>query len=112
MHRRTNLYQSLEDPERIQEGKNLFYPIAETGAIYSPNILVMRESELKGYGFLMKPRLVSFISAAAPARPPLYFDKTTSSYMMTHDVAELFRMKIRTLFAVALKHGHDALILR
>lgn len=43
----------------------------ETGAIYSPNIVVFRDSEFEGYSFKLEPELISIISCAAPSHPRL-----------------------------------------
>jgi len=65
LHRRTNLYQCLEDVDNMQpKGSSIKnnYPLQDYAAIYSPDVTVFRGSETKGYYFAKKPQLLDFIS--------------------------------------------------
>jgi len=110
LHRRSNYYQSLEDPEGIQPaGGASHYPISPEGAIYSPNIVVFRASEAKGYGFLNPPHLLSFIACPALARPTLLWTKQGPRMSDIH--VEATKAKVRTILGVGLLHSHDSLVL-
>jgi uncharacterized protein (TIGR02452 family) len=106
LHRRTNYFQSLHERER--NGARL-YPIPSEGAIYSPNLLVFRHSEAKGYAFMNPPELLSFIACAAPVRPPLIYRKGMA--YMDEESELLVKAKMRTILAVGLDQGHDAIVL-
>ena len=47
LHRRTNLFQCLEDPYRTQTARKWDYPLAEFGGVFSPDVTVLRYSEAK-----------------------------------------------------------------
>eukprot|EP01132_Coremiostelium_polycephalum_P002485 gene2485-3076_t len=110
LHRRTNLFCSLEDPDGIQRGSEKRYPIPDHGALYSPGIVVFRDSEMKGYQLLEEPYLMSFISAAAIPHPPCYRDQS-GRFMIKPDIVATLIKKIETILAVALHHGHDSIVL-
>jgi len=46
--RRTNYYQSLEDPDSLDQGRQWGYPLPEFSTIYSPSVFAFRSSEKSG----------------------------------------------------------------
>lgn len=64
LHRRTSLYKCLADPERIDRRRSWSYPLPEFGGVYSPDVLVFREAESRGYAFMQKPVPISFLTVA------------------------------------------------
>jgi uncharacterized protein (TIGR02452 family) len=82
------------------------YPIGPAEVVYSPNVLVFRANEEAGYKPLALPRLVAFVSCPGVSMPTL----TDDGRMQASDVLML-RSKIRAIYQVAAKHGHDALVL-
>lgn len=112
LFRRTNLFESMYQfvPYASEYGvrKSVHqYPLDRNwGGIYTPNAIVFRSTEGKGYPFLAQPYKMSFIAVAAMNRPELDADS-----MIIRPLIEPFKNKIRTLFRIGLKHGHDALVL-
>lgn len=45
LHRRTNLFQCLQDPYRTQTAREWRYPLPEFGGVFSPDVTVLRHSE-------------------------------------------------------------------
>eukprot|EP01090_Pellita_catalonica_P003424 TRINITY_DN13107_c0_g1_i1.p1 TRINITY_DN13107_c0_g1~~TRINITY_DN13107_c0_g1_i1.p1 ORF type:complete len:229 (+),score=23.76 TRINITY_DN13107_c0_g1_i1:38-688(+) len=115
LHRRSNYYQSLQDPDGIQgtSGGSHNYPIPIHGAIYSPNIAVFRSTESEGYAFI-KPERFSFIACAALNRPDVVYNrnpKGKAEASLADAPARTMRRKIETIFGVAGENGHDAVVL-
>jgi len=108
LHRRTNLFQYLEDPEEIQghAGGIFNYPIPNSGAIYSSNVIVIRNSEAEGYGFYKVPRKISVVTCPAVKAPRLLADGK-----MAEEPTEIMKAKIRTMLSVGTVNGHDAIVL-
>lgn len=48
LFRRSNYYQSLEDPDGLDTGREWGYPLPEFCTIYSPSVFVFRSSEQTG----------------------------------------------------------------
>jgi uncharacterized protein (TIGR02452 family) len=69
LHRRTNLYQCLENVDHLDENRQWSYPIPEFGGIFTTDAVVIRGSEDKGYPWLQNPENLSFISVAAYRNP-------------------------------------------
>ena len=42
MHRRSNLYQFLEDPDGVDKSRAWQYPMEPCSVLYSPNVVVFR----------------------------------------------------------------------
>lgn len=80
---------------------NLFNP--NFGAIFSPNVIVFRESD---YSFCNKPFKVAVISV-----PALYNPKRTGEGNILEPQMLIIRNKIRTIFNVAIAHGLSTIIL-
>lgn len=109
--RRSDLFLSLyqfhpfgEDfgiPQREEQ-----YPMDRTtGGAYSPDVTVLRGPEQEGYPRLSEPYRLGIVTVAAMNRPPL-----KDPDHLADDLVEPTREKIRTIFRIALKHGHDALV--
>ncbi|KAL6065197.1 DUF2263 domain-containing protein [Balamuthia mandrillaris] len=117
LFRRSNYYQSLEDPEGLDKGRKWHYPLPEFGGIYSPQVVVFRAAEDKGYAYLPEPVPLDFIAVAAYARPSLEGGKKQKTFgkdqepRMTSKLAEATKNKIRTILAIALDNDHDSLVL-
>ncbi|KAJ2383491.1 hypothetical protein GGI23_007130, partial [Coemansia sp. RSA 2559] len=62
--RRSSLLHNLEDPYGFDPARAWSYPLPEFGGIYSPDVVVFRDSEMDGYGFREEPVYLSFINAA------------------------------------------------
>lgn len=100
-----------------------YYPIPERGAIYSPKVLVIRDSMSNGHGLvdLRQPAqlpVLSVVSVAAVCLPDLVkapsSPAASSSNRQTYARAsdrELMRDKIRTTLRVAAQRGHRQLVL-
>eukprot|EP00026_Physarum_polycephalum_P008685 Phypoly_transcript_08780.p1 GENE.Phypoly_transcript_08780~~Phypoly_transcript_08780.p1 ORF type:complete len:438 (+),score=128.42 Phypoly_transcript_08780:151-1464(+) len=110
LHRRTNLFQCLEDPYLVCKNRSWSYPIPEFGGIYSPNVAVIRSSEEQGYAFKTVPESISFVSVAAYSNPPTE-TLPSEEVVLSKKIAQLTRKKIETIFKIAIHNGHDALVL-
>lgn len=83
------------------------YPMDRNfGGIYSPNILVVRAEECRGYAWLEEPFTTSFISVAGINRPSLTLEGRLTPHMIVGT-----KNKIRTIFRIGLRHKHDSLVL-
>eukprot|EP01027_Heterolobosea_sp_BB2_P023774 GEZU01035771.1.p1 GENE.GEZU01035771.1~~GEZU01035771.1.p1 ORF type:complete len:413 (-),score=88.07 GEZU01035771.1:44-1282(-) len=113
LHRRTNLYQCLEDPERIDRNRTWRYPLNEFGGIYSPNVTVFRGPEDEGYPFLRTPEKISVLSVAAYAHPELVRDAANhgGQLRLTPEVEAKTIKKIRAMLGIALENGNTSVVL-
>jgi len=112
LFRRSTYSLSLVDGERLDDSRDWSYPIPEFGGIYSPDVMVFRDTEDNGYAHLLEPIPMSFIAVAAYVRPQLtLMDKKKKIYHLTHKFASKTKDKIRTILRIALLHGHDSVIL-
>ena len=98
-----------------------FYPIPDKAAIYSPNVLVIRDSLANGHKFLdcRDPRqlpVVSVVSAAAIYQPSVGCklvqpkDLSHNFYARNED-RDLMREKIRIILRTAIKNKHRKIVL-
>lgn len=112
LFRRSNLFLSLYQfsdqgvalgiPQRLER-----YPMdRNTGGAYTPNVTVFRGPESAGCPFLPDPYQLSVITVAALNRPPLQHSGRLADCMVP---VTLLRM--RSIFRIALLHGHDTLVL-
>lgn len=112
LFRRSNLFMSLYQFTQYAHLYGLAqaekqYPMdRDFGGGYSPNITVFRGNADSGYEFLEKPFKTSVVSVAALNRPPL-----DENGMLTNEMAEATKRKIRTILRIGLKHGHDCIVL-
>lgn len=110
--RRTNIFRSLYQfvPYAGQYGVKqspFQYPMDRNfGGIYSPSVTIFREDERNGYKLMQTPRAVAFISVAGMNRP-----KLDNAGMIDDTLVEPIKNKMRTIFRIGLKHGHDSLVL-
>ncbi|KAI4274167.1 MAG: hypothetical protein LQ337_004132 [Flavoplaca oasis] len=105
---RTSLYLTL---------KHRFYPMADRAAIYSPMVVVIRDSLAKQHRLLDLSRIedlpvVSVVSMAA-LRDPSVVRRVSDGQETYAKVAdrELMRAKIRMVLRVAAAKGHQQLVL-
>ncbi|KAI4253947.1 MAG: hypothetical protein LQ352_003396 [Teloschistes flavicans] len=97
--------------------KHRFYPMSDRSAIYSPTVVVIRESLSKGHSMLdlSKPEelpVVSVVSMAALRDPAVQrrLGDGEEIYSSSND-RELMRSKIRMILRVAAAKGHRKLVL-
>jgi uncharacterized protein (TIGR02452 family) len=102
--------------------KIAFYPLKDKATIYSPTVLVIRDSLAKGHNFLdvRTPAalpVISVVSSAALYRPNLDSaspkDGSTSGekvYSRKED-ADMMKDKIRSILRTAIKNKHRKIVL-
>jgi uncharacterized protein (TIGR02452 family) len=108
LHRRTNLFQCLDDPTKVRTFA-VKYPIPPIGGIYSPQVCVIRGSESKGYPFFKEPDFIGVVTVAAIDSPKL--KKIDNVLTMNEKDSNLTKDKMRIIFNIALENGHDCVIL-
>eukprot|EP00743_Colponemidia_sp_Colp-15_P010585 GILK01011675.1.p1 GENE.GILK01011675.1~~GILK01011675.1.p1 ORF type:complete len:305 (+),score=44.39 GILK01011675.1:120-1034(+) len=106
LHRRSNYFQHLSNPQKIKRRRPFGYPIPEFGGIYSPSVLFFRGTEADGYPYLDAPVPISCIAVAAYNRPD-----TTLDGRLTADIAQDTKRKIQMLLRIAVYHKHDSIVL-
>jgi len=115
IHRRTNLYQYLDDPDKFNPHRNWHYPIPEFGGVYCANVLVFRDSETQGYGFMPITETLAFLTVAAYHKPATktQTDQATDQKIIRIDssITDKIKRKMMCIFNMALDHGHDAIVL-
>ena len=86
------------------------YPIPrESGGIYSPPAKVFRSSEATGYAFLDQPYSAAFLTVPAISRPRLVGQG--DALLLSRQMADATRVKIRAIFRIAAAHDHSDLVL-
>ncbi|MCJ1394703.1 hypothetical protein MMC18_007583 [Xylographa bjoerkii] len=96
--------------------KRRYYPLGEGDAIYSPRVVVIRDSLSSGHGLLdlsqpQKLPIVSVVSVAAIRDPELVVGTDgMETYKFKKD-EELMTTKIRTVLRIAGKDRHKRLVL-
>ncbi|KAF8983805.1 hypothetical protein BGZ46_009450 [Entomortierella lignicola] len=106
LFRRTNLYQCLDTEPR----RSSFYPMPSQGAIYCPNMVVLRKSAKDNEEFMDRPEWMSFL-AVAPLRNPPLVPNEANEMILGERAVIITKKKIQHLFRVALDNGHDAIVL-
>lgn len=94
-----------------REGNN--YPITQPldfSAVYSPAVTVFRKSA-PDYTLMEEPFQIGVISNAALNLRGRFSIKLTPEGHMPEEAKTITRNKIRTIFRIGLKHGHDSLVL-
>ena len=104
---RTSLSLTLQDQ---------FYPIPRTGGIYSPTIIVIRESLARGHGLspLSRPDdlpLISVASVAAVNRPEIKKGKDMKLMYARDCDRQMMRAKMRVVLRIAAGNNHRVLVL-
>jgi uncharacterized protein (TIGR02452 family) len=91
-----------------------YYPIPELGGIYSPSVVVIRESLADGHKLLdlNKPAALPILSAISVAalRNPALTNDVPPRYAYLDD-RETMKEKMRNVLRIAVSHGHQRLIL-
>lgn len=107
--RRSNLSQALNSVDP-RTGVETYYPLPQTGAIYSPSIVVFREGFSKGYTIWADEEwtTISVVSAPAVKRPKL--NEAGSHYAFPEEKG-LQRDKMKSVLRVAALNGHINLVL-
>lgn len=111
LHRRTNLFQCLEDVDKMDKQRTWKYPIDEWGGIFSPGVTVFRGSEQKGYYFMKQPMQIDVISVAAYRHPETFFDKNKQQHVLSTMFAANTKKKMRIIFKMALQNKCTSLVL-
>ncbi|CAF4615851.1 unnamed protein product [Rotaria sp. Silwood2] len=113
LHRRTNMFQCLEDPYHELEGqRDWLYYVPEFGGIYCPNVSIFRGSESNGYPFFPDgPVYISFIACAAYSHPATEKDENEELKLSDKHRIESTKKKMEAIFKIALENQHDVLIL-
>eukprot|EP00164_Ancoracysta_twista_P004920 GFYU01006689.1.p1 GENE.GFYU01006689.1~~GFYU01006689.1.p1 ORF type:complete len:388 (-),score=54.88 GFYU01006689.1:331-1494(-) len=110
LHRRTNLFMCLEDPDGITRATRTWsYPIPEHGGLYSPDVCVFRSSEDSGYAFLPEPRYMSVVSVAAYSNPDL--EKKNGQWKLSGRIVGHTKKKIQAILSICLENGHHDITL-
>lgn len=110
--RRTNIFRSLYRFAPFAENFGVYasenqYPLhPDFGGIYSPDVLLFRDSEKHGCRLMEKPEYISVISVAAMNRPQI-----DQSGKIIRELIGGVKNKIRTIFRIGLRHRHDSLVL-
>ena len=110
--RRTNIFRSLYRFSHFAgnfgvDKSEKQYPLdRDFGGVYSPDVIIFRDSEKHGCKLLDNPNYVSVITVAAINRPEIDSKGKISSRMV-----EGVKNKMRTIFRIALRHRHDSLVL-
>lgn len=111
LFRRSNLFKSMFQYARYAEEYGLKlssdqYPLDRNhGGVYTPNAVVFRGTQAAGYPLLKEPHILSFVAVAGISHPRLIKDK------LAPEEVTVTKNKIRTIFRIALKHGHDSIVL-
>ncbi|KAF8926700.1 hypothetical protein BGZ47_002583 [Haplosporangium gracile] len=103
---RTNLYQCLDTEPRRSE----FYPLPSQGAVYCPNMVVIKKSTRDKNEFMDRPEWMSFL-AMAPLRNPPLVPNGANEMILGERAAIITKKKIQNMFRIALDNGHDAIVL-
>lgn len=96
--------------------KHRYYPIPEAGGIYSPTVVVIRESITQGHNLLdlSKPDelpILSVVSVAAINGPKVSKDTTGNEVYTDRKDREVMKEKMRVVLRIAAVNGHRALVL-
>ncbi|KAG0032081.1 hypothetical protein BGZ82_006692 [Podila clonocystis] len=87
-----------------------FYPLPSQGAVYCPNMIVLRKSSLENDEFMDRPEWMSFLAMAPLRNPPLVANEA-NEMILGERAAIITKKKIQNMFRIALDNGHDAIVL-
>ena len=113
LFRRTNLFKSLYQFHHIGdlygvEQKEERYPLDYNyGGIYSPKVIVFRESEDTSYQLMDEPFYVDIITVAAVKNPRI----DESNGKIVPWVEKTIKNKIKQILDIALENGNNSLVL-
>lgn len=108
--RRSNLVQALNCTDPRTPAVQTYYPLPQTGAVYSPSVVVFREGFKGGYTIWGDDewKVVSVVSAPPVRRPKT--DETGMKYSFDEE-KNLQRDKMKSVLRVAALNGHTNLVL-
>ncbi|KAF8952686.1 hypothetical protein BGZ52_004575 [Haplosporangium bisporale] len=87
-----------------------FYPLPSQGAVYCPNMIVLRKSSLENDEFVDRPEWMSFLAMAPLRNPPLVANEA-NEMILGERAAIITKKKIQNMFRIALDNGHDSIVL-
>jgi uncharacterized protein (TIGR02452 family) len=87
-----------------------FYRLQPCEGVYSPGVHVFRGPEDAGYPFI-PVETYAFVAVAARANPPVRTVATSGEIVLTQEAEEDTEMRVRTIFEIAARHGHEHLLL-
>ena len=104
---RSTYCMSLEDPLKVDKNRRWSYPIQRFGGIYSPNVLIFRDSPKYDYDIWKYKdcKYLDFVAVAAIRHPRLVNGKYSQ---VDRAVME---EKVRTILRISTLHGHKDLLL-
>lgn len=111
LFRRSNLYKSLFQYARYAEDFGVAkskdqYPLDENyGGVYTPKAVVFRGPKAVGFPLFIAPHILSFVTVAGVCNPRL------ENGRLAPEEVEKTKNKMRTIFRIALAHGHDSMVL-
>lgn len=111
LFRRSNLFKSMYQFAQYAEEYGLKrsvkqYPLDKNyGGVYTPNAVVFRGTQATGYPLFKQPHVLSFVAVAGISHPKLIKGRLAPEEVI------VTKNKIRTIFRIALKHGHDSMVL-
>eukprot|EP00659_Diplonema_papillatum_P015233 gene15233-23266_t len=103
IHRRTNLFMCLDDPQKKYPKRNLSYPLPPVSGVFSKNVLAIRDGETSGYAFLETPFTVDVVSSAYMEGATGVNIKRSTSVALTE--------KLRTAFGICARHNCKWLVI-
>lgn len=108
--RRSNLAQTLTTTDSRLPSINTYYPIAQTGAIYSPSVVVFRGGVSKDYVMWDDEdwTTISTVSASAVRRPKIHME---GPYYAFAEERNLQKEKMKSVLRAAALNGHINLVL-
>jgi uncharacterized protein (TIGR02452 family) len=115
LFRRSNLFRSLYQYASYSEQYGIpkneqQYPLDQNfGGVYSPDITVFRGSEHSGYRLLTTPFKTAFVTVAAISHPDT--ELKDGKIVLSHNMFEPTKRKMRTIARIAGRYDHDALVL-
>jgi uncharacterized protein (TIGR02452 family) len=109
LHRRTNLFMCIEDPQKINSERTWKWPLPDLCGIYSPKVVCFRSSESEGYEFKSTPQEIDIISVCAVRRPET--KEKFGIFTMSKKDTDRTLEKMRIMFRIGIQNGHMCLIL-
>jgi len=96
--------------------RHKFYPLPDRASIYSPTVLVIRESMKDGNGLLdcrdpRKLRVISAVSVAAVCRPAVTSGPNMAPTYVNLQEQRLMEDKIRVILRTAIRNKHRQIVL-